>query len=132
MASTSSSSQISHAHIQPSSNLRAVIHVPYMHRRALKLSRQSCTCRAAVEEQTQAAEQNQRVALGSVVIESTERFPEPQKDFWEGEQWEVQSITQCSSASLSQSKIQELIFLWEKLILYGLLQSCKSLQNLIK
>ncbi|EIE22972.1 hypothetical protein COCSUDRAFT_63365 [Coccomyxa subellipsoidea C-169] len=44
--------------------------------------------RAAVEEQTQAAEQNQRVALGSVVIESTERFPEPQKDFWEGEQWE--------------------------------------------
>lgn len=35
------------------------------------------------------AEKKQRVALGSVVIESTERFPNPEKDFWEGEQWEV-------------------------------------------
>lgn len=29
------------------------------------------------------------MALGSVVVESAEPFPEPPKDFWEGAQWEL-------------------------------------------
>lgn len=67
-------------------------------RPGLRISKSSCRCRAAVEEQTQmqSTEQNERVALGSVVVESTEPFPEPSKDFWEGEQWEV-TAPACST-----------------------------------
>ncbi|BDA49909.1 hypothetical protein COCOBI_15-0370 [Coccomyxa sp. Obi] len=57
----------------------------------LRISKKCCRCRAALEEQTQTqpTEQKERLALGSVVVESTEPFPEPPKDFWEGEQWEL-------------------------------------------
>lgn len=46
------------------------------------------------DAQTTTVVRKERKALGSVMIESTEPFPEPPRDFWEGEQWEVL----CSAA----------------------------------
>ena len=89
MASAGFNAQHCQDILHKSPHTSQVLHLPCVYRRSLRLSRHSCRCRAAVEEQTQVAEKKQRVALGSVVIESTERFPNPEKDFWEGEQWEV-------------------------------------------